>query len=118
MRKILRNIFKFAYPRLLKNFKLFVFFQCCHNMKYSRYQDPFIVQSWFDDLFIYFWLRKASPDCTSRNLNKTSIKGMFRGVYVPRAQISLMLNVKRLCVVVDSLISAAKVYDCMISGWC
>ena len=30
--------------------------------------------------------------------------------------ISLLLNMKRLCVVVDSLISAAKVYDCAISG--
>ena len=32
--------------------------------------------------------------------------------------ISLMLNVRRLCVVVDSLISAAKVCDCVISTWC
>ena len=32
--------------------------------------------------------------------------------------ISLMLNVRRLCVVVDSLISAAKVCDCVISAWC
>ena len=31
---------------------------------------------------------------------------------------SLMLNVRRLCVVVDSLISAAKVCDCVISAWC
>ena len=29
-----------------------------------------------------------------------------------------MLNVRRLCVVVDSLISAAKVCDCVISAWC
>ena len=32
--------------------------------------------------------------------------------------ISLMLNVRRLCVVVDSLISAAKVCDSVISAWC
>ena len=32
--------------------------------------------------------------------------------------ISLVLNVRRLCVVVDSLISAAKVCDCVISAWC
>ena len=32
--------------------------------------------------------------------------------------ISLMLNVRRLCVVVDSLISVAKVCDCVISAWC
>ena len=31
--------------------------------------------------------------------------------------ISLMLNVRRLCVVVDSLISAANVCDCVISAW-
>ena len=29
-----------------------------------------------------------------------------------------MLNVRRLCVVVDSLISAVKVCDCVISAWC
>ena len=32
--------------------------------------------------------------------------------------ISLMLDVRRLSVVVDSLISAAKVFDCVISAWC
>ena len=32
--------------------------------------------------------------------------------------ILLLLNVKRLCVVVDGLISAAKVCDCVISAWC
>ena len=31
---------------------------------------------------------------------------------------SLVLNVRRLCVVVDSLISDAKVSDCVISAWC
>ena len=31
--------------------------------------------------------------------------------------ISLMLNVRRLCVAVDSLISAAKVCGCVISAW-
>ena len=29
-----------------------------------------------------------------------------------------MLNVRRLCVVVDSLISASKECDCAISAWC
>ena len=33
-------------------------------------------------------------------------------------KISLMLNVRRLCVVVNNLISAAKVCDCLISLWC
>lgn len=42
-------------------FKL-LFFQCCHNVKYSRCQSPFVVQSWFDGLFIYLWLRKASHE--------------------------------------------------------
>ena len=37
-----------------KKFKLFVFFQCFRNMKYSRYQDSFFVHSWFDSLFILF----------------------------------------------------------------
>ena len=32
--------------------------------------------------------------------------------------ISLMLHVRRICVVVDSLISAAKVCDFVISAWC
>ena len=32
--------------------------------------------------------------------------------------ISLMLKVRRLCGVVDSLISAARVCDCVISAWC
>ena len=37
-------------PRALLSFKLFLFFQCCHNMKYSRYEDSFVVPSWFDGL--------------------------------------------------------------------
>ena len=32
--------------------------------------------------------------------------------------ISLVLNVRRLCVAVDSRISAAKVYDCVVFAWC
>ena len=32
-------------------------------------------------------------------------------------EIWLMLNVRSLCVVVDILISAAKVCDCVISAW-
>ena len=32
--------------------------------------------------------------------------------------LSLVVNVRRLCVVVESLISTAKVCDCVISAWC
>ena len=32
--------------------------------------------------------------------------------------ISLALNVKILCVVVDSVFSAREVNNCVISGWC
>ena len=31
---------------------------------------------------------------------------------------SLVLNVRRLCVVVKGRISAAEVFDCVISAWC
>ena len=34
------------------------------------------------------------------------------------ANFYLVLNVRRLYTVVDSLISAAKVCDCVISAWC
>ena len=37
-----------------RNTSFLVFFQCCRNMKYSRYQDSFFVHSWFDSLFILF----------------------------------------------------------------
>ena len=54
-------------------------------------------------------------DRKSGNLNKTSVREKFRGVYLPMGEIfddiSLVLNVRRLCVAVDSLISAAKVCD-------
>ena len=57
MRKNLCSIFKFVYRqvkrRVLLSFKLFVIFQYNHNIKYSRYQDYFVVQSWYDGLFIY-----------------------------------------------------------------
>ena len=43
--------------------------------------------------------------------NRLSVSELFD-------DISLMLNVRRLCVVVDSLIRAAKVCDCVISAWC
>ena len=66
--------------------------------------------------------------CDSRcgNLNKTSVREKSRGIFSGNRlsfsevfdDISLMLNVRRLCVVVDSLISAAKVCDCVISAWC
>ena len=64
-------------------------------------------------------------DSTSGNLNKTSVTEKSRRVFASRLSfselfddISLMLNVRRLCVVVDSLISTAKVCDCVISAWC
>ena len=57
-------------------------------------------------------------DRKSGNLNKTSVREKFRGVYLPMGcfyeifdDISLVLDVRRLCVAVDSLISAAKVCD-------
>lgn len=54
------SILKFVYPLELKpcvilSFKLFVFFQCSHNLKYSC-NSTFL----FDDLFIYFGLRKTT----------------------------------------------------------
>ena len=53
--------------------------------------------------------------------NKTSVKEMSRDVYLPKARseffvvilfhdIWLVLNVKRLCVIVDRVINAANVY--------
>ena len=55
----------------------------------------------------------------------TSVREKSRGVYLAIGcfselfdDISLKLNMRRLCVVVDSLISAAKVCDCVISAWC
>ena len=52
-------------------------------------------------------------DRTSGNLNKTSVREKFNGLsfYELFDDISLVLNVRRLCVAVDSLISAAKVCD-------
>ena len=58
---------------------------------------------------------------TSENLNKTSEReksGNRLSFSELFDDISLMLNVRRLCMVVDSLISAAKVCDCVISAWC
>ena len=65
-------------------------------------------------------------DSTSGNLNKTSVREKSKGVYFASRlsfselfdNISLMLNMRKLCVVVDSLNSAAKVCDCVISAWC
>ena len=67
-------------------------------------------------------------DSTSANLNRTSVreKSIYRCLSGNRLSfselfddISLMLNVRRLGVVVNSLISAAKeVCDCVISAWC
>ena len=57
-------------------------------------------------------------DSTSGNLHKTSVRGKSRCLFASRLSFSelfddvwLMVNVRRLCVVVDSLISAAKVSD-------
>ena len=41
-----------------KKFKLFVFFQCCRNKKYSRYQYS-LFSSWFDSLFISFVVEES-----------------------------------------------------------
>ena len=49
---------------------------------------------------------------------KSGFELLFSVNYIKADDISLVLNVRRLCVVVDSLISAAKVWDCVISGWC
>ena len=65
-------------------------------------------------------------DRASGNLNKTSVREKSRSVYLPVGwvffelfdDISLVLKVRRLCIVVDSRISAAKVCDCVISAWC
>ena len=65
-------------------------------------------------------------DSTSGTLNKTKCKRKVqRCSFANRLSfselfddVSLVLNVRRLCVVVDSLISAAKVCDCVISAWC
>ena len=64
-------------------------------------------------------------DSTSGNLNQTRVREKSRCLSGNRFSfselfddISLMINARRLCVVVDSLISAAKVCDCVISAWC
>ena len=57
-------------------------------------------------------------DSTSANLNKTSLSGNMLSFSELFDDISPMLNVGRLCVVVDSLNSAAKVCDCVISTCC
>ena len=64
-------------------------------------------------------------DCTSGNLNKTSVREKAQRCLSANRlsfselfdDVSLMLKVRRLCVVVDSLISAAKVCDCVIFKW-
>ena len=45
---------------LVNSFNAVVFFHCCHNMKYSRYVDSFVVENWFDGLFIFLLSRQAS----------------------------------------------------------
>ena len=59
-------------------------------------------------------------------MHKTSVREESIGVYLPVGlsfaelfdDILLMFNLRRLCVVVDSLFSAAKVCDCVITSWC
>ena len=64
-------------------------------------------------------------DSTCGNLNKTSVRKVQRCLSGNRLSfselfddISLMLNVRRICLVVDNLINATKVCDCVISAWC
>ena len=69
---------------------------------------------------------RRGRDSTSGNLHKKSVReNVQRCLFANRLSfselfddISLMLKVRRLCVVVDSLISAAKVCDCVTSAWC
>ena len=63
---------------------------------------------------------------TSGNVNKTSVREKVQRCLSGNRlrfselfdDISHMLNVSRLCVVVDSLITVAKVCDCVISSCC
>ena len=63
---------------------------------------------------------------TSGNVNKTSVREKVQRCLSGNRlsfselfdDISHMLNVSRLCVVVDSLIPVAKVCDCVISSCC
>ena len=68
--------------------------------------------------------RGRARDCTSGNFHRTSVREKS-SLFANRLSfsdlfddISLMLKVRRLCVVVDSLISAANVCGCVISVWC
>ena len=69
---------------------------------------------------------RRARDSTSGNLHKTECERKAqRCLFANRFSfselfddISLMWNVRILCVVVDSLISAAKVCDCVVSAWC
>ena len=81
---------------------------------------------------VFFWCENKAKvirrpfDSTSGNLDKTNVReksrGRLSGNWLSFSElfddISLMLKVRRLCVVVGSLISAAKVCDCMTSAWC
>ena len=59
---------------------------------------------WLWTEFSAFLFRRVSA-------NRLSFSELFYDIW-------LVLNVRRLCVVVDSFISAAKVCDCVISAWC
>ena len=75
-----------------------------------------------------FMRKKCNMKCTKiRELvelkdpqmrKKSWFELLFSLNYIKADDISLVLNVRSLCVVVDSLISAAKVCDSVISGWC
>ena len=66
---------------------------------------------------ISIYIRELEEDECKRKVqkclpgNRLSFSELFDDIL-------LMLTVRRLCVVVDSLISAAKVCDCVISAWC
>ena len=78
---------------------------------------------------VFFWCEnkaKVIRNLELGNLDKTNVReksrGRLSGNWLSFSElfddISLMLKVRRLCVVVGSLISAAKVCDCVISAWC
>ena len=66
---------------------------------------------------MWLYIRELEEDECKRKVqrcvygNRLSFSELFDDIL-------LMLTVRRLCVVVDSLISAAKVCDCVISAWC
>ena len=92
-----------------KKFKLFVFFQCCRNMKYSRYQDSFFVHSWFDSLFILFVVEESVAYGRIHNLSlswqrfwKLMHEGLTDLIYClsgPFPQVRLVIYYRFFCLV-------------------